>query len=184
MGGAVSATKEQLKDEQKMDLFDEFVDIAQKEKPDFRPPATTNEEKLQYFNDHAPTFDTFAKTVGFSDSLMKSMDENYKRRSQKFVDENAQVKKVSASQMYREKNGKLEKMVMEGTGRKAGAREWRYKIGDTIKYQTGETAFTVRQSLGCGAFGEVHIVYSQVQKRERAMKVRMSEGGVSVRLSG
>ena len=71
MGGAVSATKEQLKDEQKMDLFDEFVDTAQKEKPDFRPPATTNEEKLQYFNDHASSFDTFAKTVGFSDSLLK-----------------------------------------------------------------------------------------------------------------
>jgi hypothetical protein len=135
MGGAVSATKDKLKDEQKIDLFDELVDTARKVKSDFRPPANTNEEKLQYFNDLAPTFETFAKSVGFSDSLMKSMDENYKRRSQKLMDENTQVKKVSAFQMFREKNGKLEKVVMEGMGRKAGAREWRYKPGDERRDQ-------------------------------------------------
>jgi hypothetical protein len=185
MGGAVSATKEQLKDEQKMDLFDEFVDTAQKEKPNFRPPATTNEEKLQFFNDHAPTFETFAEAIGFSDSLLKSMDENYKRRSQKFIEENTQVKKVSASQMFREKNGKLEKVVMEGTGRKAGAPGWRYKPGDAMKRIDGTTIFTVRKCLGRGAFGEVHVAYDEFDKRERAMKVRMSVRKVrfSVRVS-
>jgi hypothetical protein len=173
MGGAVSATKEQLKDEQKIELFDEFVDTGQKEKPDFRPPATTNEEKLQFFNDHASTFETFAGKIGFSDSLLKSMDENYRRRSQKFVEENTQAKKVSASQLYREKNGKLEKVVMEGTGgRQVGSREWRYKPGDVIKYSDGTTGFTIRKSLGCGAFGEVHVAYDETNGAEYAMKVR------------
>ena len=69
-------------------------------------------------------------------------------RSKKFIDENTQVQKVSASQMFREKNGKLEKVVIEGTGMKAGAREWRCKPGDTLKNSVGETGFTVRQSLG------------------------------------
>jgi len=171
MGGAVSATKDQLQDTQKIDLFDEFVGSAQQEKADFNPPAQTNEEKLQFFNDLAPQFETFAKSVGFTDALMKNMNDQYKRMSGEFISENQQMKKVSASQMYREKNGKMEKVVMAGTGRKDGsAPQWRYQPGDPINYQTGKTAFTVRKSLGCGAFGEVHVVWSEVQQRERAMK--------------
>ena len=47
---------------------------------------------------------------------------------------------------------------------------WKYFKGDCIQYQNGKTAFTVRKSLGCGAFGEVHLVWSEVQQKPRALK--------------
>ena len=47
---------------------------------------------------------------------------------------------------------------------------WKYTKGDTIQYQNGKTAFTVRKSLGCGAFGEVHLVWNEIQQKPRAMK--------------
>ncbi len=34
----------------------------------------------------------------------------------------------------------------------------KYRKGDTVKYQNGKTAYTVRALLGCGAFGEVYLV--------------------------
>jgi serine/threonine protein kinase len=74
--------------------------------------------------------------------------------------------------------------------------EYRYSPGDAIKYQNGKIAFTVRELLGHGMFGEVHKVqyyvnfslnpldlclihnssnpllkvYSEVQQTMRAMK--------------
>ena len=50
-----------------------------------------------------------------------------------------------------------------------GARK-QYRKGDTVKYQNGKTAYTVRALLGCGAFGEVYLVWSEVQQKLRAMK--------------
>jgi hypothetical protein len=52
----------------------------------------------------------------------------------------------------------------------------KYKEHDKIRYQTGKVAFTVRQPLGVGTFGEVHVVYSEVQHRERAMKATRFDG--------
>jgi hypothetical protein len=38
--------------------------------------------------------------------------------------------------MYKIENGKVKKVVLEGTGRKdASDSKWRYKPGDAIKYQ-------------------------------------------------
>jgi hypothetical protein len=50
-----------------------------------------------------------------------------------------------------------------------GTRE-QYRKGDIVKYQNGKTAYTVRALLGCGAFGEVYLVWSEVQQKLRAMK--------------
>jgi serine/threonine protein kinase len=59
-----------------------------------------------------------------------------------------------------------------GGAKKVGADtpSWKYTKGDLIKYENGKAAFTVRKSLGCGAFGEVHLVFSEVQRKYRAMK--------------
>jgi len=159
MGAAGSV--ESLTAEQKADLFDDFVNQAKTENSDLAVDASTNEDKVAKFTVE------FAKQNNVSDVLLKKMEEE----CQTLATQNQTTKKVSASQLYREKNGKMEKVVMEGTGRKAGQKpKWRYQPGDPIKYQTGKTAFTVRKSLGCGAFGEVHVVWSEVQQRERAMK--------------
>ncbi len=50
------------------------------------------------------------------------------------------------------------------------AANWKYHKGDTVKYQNGKIAYTVRASLGRGAFGEVYKVWSEVQQKLRAMK--------------
>jgi hypothetical protein len=47
---------------------------------------------------------------------------------------------------------------------------WKYFKGDVIRYQNGKIAFTIRKPLGCAAFGEVHLVWSEVQEKLRAMK--------------
>jgi hypothetical protein len=35
---------------------------------------------------------------------------------------------------------------------------YRFEMGDTVKYQNGKIAYTVRKFLGDGAFGEVYLV--------------------------
>ena len=69
--------------------------------------------------------------------------------------------------------GAAKSMITSTSGVKTVGAElssWKYTKGDLIKYQNGKTAFTVRKSLGCGAYGEVHLVYSEVQQKLRAMK--------------
>jgi serine/threonine protein kinase len=69
--------------------------------------------------------------------------------------------------------GESKAMITSSVGVKtvgADMLTWKYTKGDTIQYQNGKTAFTVRKSLGCGAFGEVHLVWNEIQQKPRAMK--------------
>jgi len=159
MGAAGSV--DNLTVDQKTDLFDDFLNQAKAENSDLEVSAVSNDDKVAKFTVE------FARQNSVSDVLLKKMEEE----CQSIATAN-QTQKVSASQLYREKNGKVERVVMEGIGREAGQeRKWRYQPGDAIKFQSGRTAFTVRKSLGCGAFGEVHVVWQENQQRERAMKL-------------
>ena len=65
--------------------------------------------------------------------------------------------------------GKAIKSVDAGEASTSHAR-MKYLQGDVVKYQNGKIAYTVRKPLGCGAFGEVYLVWSEVQQKFRAMK--------------
>ncbi len=56
---------------------------------------------------------------------------------------------------------------------------YRFEMGDTVKYQNGKIAYTVRKLLGYGTFGEVYLVWSEVQQKLRAMKCSKF-GGMSL----
>ena len=70
--------------------------------------------------------------------------------------------------------GTAKVMITPGAGTNAvgpdSSVDWKYKKGDIIEYQNGKAAFTVRKSLGCGSFGEVHQVWNEMQQKLRAMK--------------
>jgi hypothetical protein len=91
MGAAASTNRHSIGDDQKLEFVQIFVVQAKKERPGWNKGDDTAEEKVQFFNELAPDFRSFAKASGFTDKLISDMEEQYA----KFDSEDAQTKKVS-----------------------------------------------------------------------------------------
>jgi hypothetical protein len=182
MGGAVSgAMAPSLADERQLEIWEDILpSVTEALPPSFAVP-TAAADKLQFLRN----FESAAKTAGMADERVSEVAQDYRAKARDLVAQDEAVRMAGASQMMRDnkKNGKAGLVVVEVTSSGSvgcpqtakttevpgGKGSLRFKPGDEIRYTAGDVAFTVEHPLGCGAFGEVHVVRSP-DGRQDAMK--------------
>ena len=153
MGGAGSLPA--LTDAQKVEAYDDLVGEDQ-----FKELEAKLMQRLQ-----KGTSDAGSADDDFSSAMLTTINEQLLRVTTRIVKADQLRLQTGASQSFRTRGGKTEKVVAQSISNTRQSKpQWRYNPGDVIKNMWGQSAYIVQNSLGCGAFGEVHVVRNQGEK--------------------